>query len=147
MKKIINSSTGIKILSIETSCDETAISIIEVLENKKNIKFKILGNKISSQIELHAKYGGVFPMMAKREHGKNILHILENVLQEAKMYSVNTKYILNKKLDNKISKILDRENEILDRWPDVIPKIKCPNCGSKPHRRAYKQREATSRSR
>ena len=49
-----------KILAIETSCDETAISIIEVKNEGKKVKFKILGNEISSQIALHIQYGGVF---------------------------------------------------------------------------------------
>ena len=40
---------------------------------------KILANEVSSQIAIHAQYGGVFPAMAKREHGKNITHILEKV--------------------------------------------------------------------
>ncbi len=125
-----------KILAIETSCDETALSIIEVKKQDKStstkkkqnkVKFKILGNEISSQITLHAQYGGVFPMMAKREHGKNILHILEKVLKEAKMYSVNKKSLPSQKLENKIHKLLERENEINERWMEIMPFIKKPN--------------------
>ena len=65
-----------KILAIETSCDETAIAIIEAQKVGAKTKFKILGNDLSSQIALHTQYGGVFPMMAKREHEKNIISIL-----------------------------------------------------------------------
>jgi N6-L-threonylcarbamoyladenine synthase len=126
MRNIKNFSTGMKILAIETSCDETALSIIETKEVGKKVNFKILANEISSQIELHAQYGGVFPMMAKREHGKNIIHILEKVLKDAKLYSVNKKNKLDEKLENKIHKILDRENEIQDRWIDIMPFIKKP---------------------
>ncbi len=115
-----------KILAIETSCDETALSIIETKEVGKKINFKILANEISSQIELHAQYGGVFPMMAKREHGKNIIQILEKVLKNAKLYSVNKKNIIDEKLEKKIHKILDRENEIQDRWKNTMPFIKKP---------------------
>jgi tRNA A37 threonylcarbamoyltransferase TsaD len=61
------------ILGIETSCDETAISIIET-EGKigEDFKLKILANETLSQIELHRKYGGVFPTLAKREHSLNL---------------------------------------------------------------------------
>jgi N6-L-threonylcarbamoyladenine synthase len=68
-----------KILSIETSCDETAISIVE--GDGKN--FKILGNTLFSQVELHKEYGGVFPTLAKREHIKNLPILLEQVLDKA----------------------------------------------------------------
>ena len=115
-------SIFMRILAIETSCDETAISLIEVSKNE----FKILGNEISSQIALHTQYGGVFPMMAKREHGKNIIHVLEKVLKEAKIHSTNKKAQSDKKLENKIHKILDRENEIQDRWLEIMPFIKKP---------------------
>ncbi len=115
-----------RILAIETSCDETALSIIDTQKEGKKIKFKILGNEISSQIALHAQYGGVFPMMAKREHGRNILHILVKVLKESKMYSLNKKTQSDNKLENKVHKILDRENEIQDRWMEIMPLIKKP---------------------
>ena len=51
-----------KILSIETSCDETAISILEAegdFNNEKNpIKFKVLADNLISQIDIHKEYGG-----------------------------------------------------------------------------------------
>lgn len=70
-----------KILGIETSCDETAICLIEVDENGKSLK--ILGNTVHSQINEHIPYGGVFPMLAKREHEKNLPIVLEKTLKEA----------------------------------------------------------------
>ena len=115
-----------KLLAIETSCDETALSIVEVKKDGKKTKFKILGNEISSQIALHTQYGGVFPMMAKREHGKNILNVLFKVLKESKMYSLNKKAQPDTKLENKINKLLERENEIQDRWMEIMPFIKKP---------------------
>ena len=67
-----------RILSIETSCDETSVSI---LENGK----KILSNIISSQIPIHAKYNGVVPELASRAHIQNVNIVLEQALQEAKI--------------------------------------------------------------
>jgi N6-L-threonylcarbamoyladenine synthase len=74
-----------KILSIETSCDETGISIIEAKGGINNASFKVLGNNVASQIETHIPYGGVFPALAKREHIKNLPIVLEKTLKEAKM--------------------------------------------------------------
>lgn len=65
-----------KILAIETSCDETSAS---VLENGK----KVLSNVISSQIPIHAKYNGVVPELASRAHIKNVNIVLEEALNNA----------------------------------------------------------------
>ncbi len=73
-----------RILGIETSCDETAISIIEAAgEFGAGFKYQILGNALISQSDLHAPYGGVFPNLAKREHEKNLVPLLEKALGEA----------------------------------------------------------------
>ena len=66
-----------KILAIETSCDDTAIALVEVKGGLKEPRFKILRNLVSSQIKLHRPYGGVVPMLAKREHEKNLPKILQ----------------------------------------------------------------------
>src|SRR3989344_6594383 len=70
-----------KILGIETSCDETAVAVLEI----KNDKIKVLSNTISSQVKLHAEYGGVVPNLAAREHVKNIGRIFKFALKEAKI--------------------------------------------------------------
>jgi N6-L-threonylcarbamoyladenine synthase len=72
-----------KILSIETSCDETAISILEAKGGVTNASFRVLGNNVSSQIEVHIPYGGVYPALAKREHIKNLPIVLEKTLKKA----------------------------------------------------------------
>ncbi len=64
------------ILGIETSCDDTAVSIY----SDKN---GILSNVVSSQIQIHQQWGGVFPELAAREHTKNILYVLDTALKEA----------------------------------------------------------------
>jgi len=69
-----------KILAIETSCDETAVAVIGASES---YNIKVLSNVVSSQIELHAQYGGVVPSLASREHVKNIRHVFEGALKEA----------------------------------------------------------------
>jgi N6-L-threonylcarbamoyladenine synthase len=69
------------ILGIETSCDETAVSIIEAQGDLKSLGFKYLGSAINSQIKIHSEYGGVVPNIAKREHTKNLPIILEEALR------------------------------------------------------------------
>lgn len=115
-----------KILAIETSCDETAISIIEAQKIGSETKFKILGNEISSQIDIHKEFGGVFPMMAKREHGKNIVHVTEKVLKEAKLYK-KTKNEHKIKVLDKIDKILEKEDNLRQIFIENILKIKKPD--------------------
>lgn len=68
-----------KILGIETSCDETSVAVLEA----KKSGFDILANVVSSQMKLHAKYGGVVPHLASREHAKNIDHVMNLALKES----------------------------------------------------------------
>ncbi|MFC1789408.1 tRNA (adenosine(37)-N6)-threonylcarbamoyltransferase complex transferase subunit TsaD [Patescibacteria group bacterium] len=70
-----------KILAIETSCDDTSVAVLKA-RGKKYPRFKILSNIVSSQTEIHKKWGGVFPSLAKREHQKNLPLILKNVLRK-----------------------------------------------------------------
>ena len=74
-----------KILSIETSCDETGISILDCKGGLKKPSFKVLANNLNSQIKIHAPYGGVYPALAKREHLKNLPILLEKTLKETKI--------------------------------------------------------------
>ena len=98
----------IRILSIETSCDETAISVIEAAAGTLPPKFTVLGNALSSQAEMHAEYGGVFPAVAKREHGKMITELLGRALTEANVLSMGK---IDSKLQDEALSMLDREGE------------------------------------
>ena len=68
----------VMILAIESSCDETAASVV------KNGR-EVLSNVISSQIELHKLYGGVVPEIASRKHIEKINQVIEEALSEAKV--------------------------------------------------------------
>ena len=70
-------------LGIETSCDETAICLLETRgkDVSKDIEYRILGNQLHSQIDKHREFGGIVPMLAKREHIKNLPIIYEKVLE------------------------------------------------------------------
>lgn len=108
-----------KILAIETSCDDTGIAI---LETSKSGDFKVLSNIIASQVEVHKKYGGVYPMMAKREHQKNLVPVLVKALKEAKL--------LKSELKNKnpnFDKILEREPELEKKLIPFLKKYAKPD--------------------
>ena len=85
-----------KILAIETSCDDTGIAILEIpnsgdfsAQGGPAIGWKTLSNIVSSQIEVHKKYGGVYPAMAKREHQKNLVPTFKKSLEEAKLLKIS----------------------------------------------------------
>ncbi len=73
-----------RILSIETSCDDTGITIFEAKGGLTNASFKILSDNLASQ-KIHAEYGGVFPVLAKREHAKNLPLLLAHALKKTKL--------------------------------------------------------------
>ena len=72
-----------RILAIETSCDETAVTLLDINGPLVKPDIKVLGNTLLSQIALHEKYGGVYPNLAKREHEKNLPILLAKTLKEA----------------------------------------------------------------
>lgn len=65
-----------KVLGIETSCDETGIAIYDDQQG-------LLADALYSQIELHADYGGVVPELASRDHVRRIIPLIQQVMQQA----------------------------------------------------------------
>ena len=117
------------ILAIETSCDETSVAIIEAKGGLENPSFEILSNVVLSQIKIHKKWGGVVPMMAKREHSKNLITILNKSMMKAGFLKLNLKSQisnLDSNAKNRLEKILNREPELLERFLKFIPSIKPP---------------------
>jgi N6-L-threonylcarbamoyladenine synthase len=68
----------VKILGIETSCDETAAAVVEDGS-------KILSNVVASQVDIHARYGGIVPEVASRQHMLAILPVLEQAMSQAEV--------------------------------------------------------------
>ena len=65
-----------KILGIETSCDETAAAVVED-------GTRIVSSQIASQVEIHARYGGVVPEVASRQHLLSVIPVIERAVTEA----------------------------------------------------------------
>jgi len=80
------------ILTIDTSCDDTCIAILKIKNQKSKIgdaRFDVLSNIVSSQVEVHQKYGGVYPFLAKREHQKNLVPVLKKALRQGLRVSLS----------------------------------------------------------
>lgn len=102
------------ILAIETSCDETAVSVIEALGDFPNAKYELLGNALWSQIDIHREYGGVFPALAKREHAATIVPMLEKALNEASLEKDYSPFLFPEQ-EAELRKILEREPTLADQ--------------------------------
>lgn len=78
-----------KILAIESSCDETAAAVIEERAGKP----LLLSNVVSSQIDIHKAYGGVVPEVAARAHIENVIPVVDEALKEAGTNLAELNYI------------------------------------------------------
>ena len=113
---------SMKILAIETSCDDTGVAVLEV---SKTSNFKVLSNVIASQIKVHQKYGGVFPMMAKREHQRNLVPVFMRARKQAKLLKIsNSQFLISK--TEKIKEILGREPELYKKLVSFLKKYDKP---------------------
>jgi N6-L-threonylcarbamoyladenine synthase len=104
-----------RILAIETSCDETAVCIIEAEGDfGRDFNFRVLGNSLVSQAALHSKYGGVFPNLAKREHAKNLVPLTTEALRQAGAITPPATPVQGLPLDT-LGELLSREPELLEQ--------------------------------
>jgi N6-L-threonylcarbamoyladenine synthase len=102
------------ILSIETSCDETSVAI---LDWQNPTSFRIASHLTHSQIAVHQQYGGVYPSLARREHQKNMMPLLFSALKESTLLEPR---VNPKPIDEQDRKQI---NTILDRDPDIAEKV------------------------
>ncbi len=116
-----------RILAIETSCDETALAIVDTSTNDHGEQvFTVLANHVLSQIDIHKEYGGVFPMLAKREHARTLVPLLIQTLQKAGMYKKTSRHVIEHPLRKEFQDILEREPELFGQFITEIPHIDPP---------------------
>jgi len=113
------------ILAIETSCDETGVAILQCDGEIGSTSFKILGNSLFSQIEIHKEYGGVFPMMAKRAHAENLVPLLRAALGEAEMIQLNDERVSDE-LSRELEELLSREKDLAGALIELLNEIDVP---------------------
>ncbi len=115
-----------KILAIDTSCDDTSVAVVE----KKNNQIKAISNIVSSQIKIHAPYGGVYPMLAKREHQNNLAITTEKALKKSGLARLNFQFsIFNFQSNPKfktLKKILQRDEILLEKTIKFLEKYEKP---------------------
>lgn len=112
------------ILGVETSCDETALSLIDATGDISAPQFKVLATSLFSQAKLHAEYGGVFPTLAKREHNKNLIPLFKVLVEKV---GGEKPVILSDIQKKEIEEILAREGELKDTFIKEIETINCPH--------------------
>src|SRR3989338_9145258 len=111
-----------KILGIETSCDESAVCLIDAQGDlpaqagfKNDFRFQVLGNALISQIAIHAQYGGGFPNLAKREHSRNLVPLLQQVMEQDsgnQKSEIRNQNVMQKSKMEEMRDILSREPEL-----------------------------------
>lgn len=114
-----------KLLAIETSCDETAVAILEGTGDEAGARFRTLGNALLSQIDIHKEYGGVFPMMAKRAHAKNLTSLLASALEEAELMHESAQELPQRR-EEEIRAMLEREPEMADALLEFLKETERP---------------------
>jgi N6-L-threonylcarbamoyladenine synthase len=133
MPRLQEKSNGVKILAIESSCDDSGIAILEY--SVQDSQPKMLANLISSQVKVHAKWGGVVPMLAKREHQKNLAPLLIEALKNSNL--LLPEQASQKRSASKTEKIrpfdsaptalrsgdIDILKKILEREPELLKKL------------------------
>lgn len=103
------------ILTIETSCDDTGIALIE----EKRKKLRVLADTLSSQEDIHKKWGGVYPSEAKREHQKNLIPCLKKVLKTSNFIEKGST-----SCQKKVEEVLQREPLLLEETKSFFKKNK-----------------------
>src|SRR3989338_4816770 len=120
-----------RILAIETSCDETGVAVIDASGSIVRPNFRVLANVVASQVEIHKPYGGVVPNLAKREHQRNLVPVLLAALKGAKLRNSkhqirNPKQIPKSKIEI-LNSILEREPELLAAMQKRVISFSAPD--------------------
>ena len=91
-----------KILAIESSCDETAAAVVE--DGRK-----VISSVVASQVEEHKLYGGVVPEIASRRHAEAIVPVVKNSLEQAEL-TLKEKLLNQVKEDDETIKNVNKNN-------------------------------------
>ncbi len=114
------------ILGIETSCDETAIAIVKGSGGLLSPQFHILSEVTFSQTKTHAPFGGVVPTLAKREHVKHLVRLLEKALENANLPPNGERVKTSQEREEMVRTILSREEGLADQLLSFTARISIP---------------------
>ncbi len=114
-----------RILAIETSCDETALALLECSGSIESPIIQPISQALYSQVKEHAPFGGVFPALAKREHIKNIVPLFLECLEKGEMLKKGSNQPDEEKIAT-IRKILEHEGVLADFFIEHIVPLERP---------------------
>jgi len=115
-----------RILSIETSCDETGIAIVETSPSENGMSITVLADTLNSQALLHAEYGGVYPSLAKREHAKNLGPLFLEALTQADMFEKASTPEVSTETLSELKDLFEREPELFVYLGTLLAQIQKP---------------------
>ncbi len=113
--------SALKILAIETSCDETALALVEVKLSDSSISATEIHNELFSQIDIHKEFGGVFPAIAKREHAVHAPILLERILKQHAVTEPETRTVVPDETWSQIKALLEREPGMFEALQKILP--------------------------
>jgi len=113
-----------RILAIETSCDDTCIAVAK--GGKTFLNFEILSSVVSSQVKIHQKFGGVYPSLAKREHEKNLVYVLKKALKESGLFKDKKRSNRTDKEFSLFKKIFRKEKGLFEYFIKFVQKYERP---------------------
>ena len=113
------------IISIESSADETGVSLLEAEGDFPHATYTIHGSALSSQMKEHNKWGGIVPSIAKREHAKYFPILLEESVGQADMLEDHSAD-LSESDKTKLQELLVREEGLADALIDFFEKYSLP---------------------
>lgn len=119
-----------KILSIETSCDETALALVEVIIEQDTIQAHTIKSALFSQIDIHKEFGGVFPAVAKREHAKWLPILLKEILDPCLRRDddkIDEGNETPQQVWDEIQNLLSREIGLFEDFKKIIPTLAKPD--------------------
>ena len=120
-----------RILAIETSCDETGIAILETTGALGAIspraQIKVLADVLVSQASIHAEYGGVFPAVARREHAKHMMPLIIKALSDAGLFRVlRAPRDLGPRETETLTNIFNKEPELFENFKTSLLDVSTP---------------------
>ncbi len=115
-----------RILSIETSADETGVSVVTATGDFPDATYTVEGDALFSQTDLHNEYGGIYPMMAKREHAKTLPLMLHKALRNAGHLTEEVSSLPQETIEA-LTVLLQREPELTDAIINFFSTYKRPD--------------------
>jgi len=127
----MNERNTTRILAVETSCDETALSVVAGHGGLEAPQFDVIAETLFSQVDIHKEYGGVYPNLAKRAHQENLVPLLKEALQAFRTQSTKSKQNPNPQTINDkrqtIAAILEREKDLLKQFENKVTHLEKPD--------------------